>query len=84
MERIFFAICENDMHRNGNLGFKMGSFPRHIPNMQYIRSARPPPPPPGVDQFVAERLLVPLMLIRKRISEVFGKGENAQCLIWQP
>ena len=37
-------ICENDMHRNGNLGFKMGVSPvAHVPTMQYTRS----PPPPG-------------------------------------
>ena len=41
-----FAICENDMQRNGNLGLKVGgrSLPRHIPTTQYIPSA----PPPGV------------------------------------
>ena len=42
LERNILAICENSMHRNGNLGLRMGvsPLPRHIP--QHMKC--PPPP----------------------------------------
>ena len=39
---FFFVICENNMQHNINLVLKMGAFPWHIPNTQYILSAAAP------------------------------------------